>query len=52
VGEPSVLHRRLGQAMLTGMSLSFLASVMVTSDPTGLLLRIHQATPKIGLYQD
>ena len=38
--------------MLAGMTTSFLLSVMVTSDPTGTLLRIHQATPKIGVYQD
>ncbi|MCI0361398.1 MAG: HTTM domain-containing protein [Planctomycetaceae bacterium] len=51
-GETHALNRRLSQCMLAGMTASFLLSALVTSDPTGTLLRIHHATPKIGLYQD
>ena len=42
----------VSRTMLAGMCLSFLLSLAVTADPSGMLLRIHQATPKIGLYQD
>jgi HTTM domain len=52
VGEANAIQRRLSKWMLAGMTASFVLSALVTCDPTGTLLRIHHATPKIGLYQD
>jgi hypothetical protein len=51
-GEPSPLLRGVSLAMLAGMTASFALSIALTRDPTGTLLQIHRATPKIGIYQE
>jgi HTTM domain len=51
-GEPSAFLQCVAKLMLAGMTASFVLSIALTRDPTGTLIQIHRATPKIGLYQE
>jgi len=51
-GEPSPFLTAMARLMLGGMCASFAMSLLVPCDPTGTLIWLHQATPKIGIYQD
>jgi hypothetical protein len=51
-GEPSAFLGAVAKLMLAGMCGSFALSLLVPCDPTGTLIHLHKAAPKIGIYQD
>ena len=52
-GESSAILSAVAKLMLAGMTASFLLSIAVSNcGPEDVLLRLHRATPPIGIFQD
>ena len=52
-GESSAILSAVAKLMLAGMTASFLLSMAVSNcGPEDALLRLHRATPAIGIFQD